>query len=85
MPAVAEPDVLGIPLVAIDFETANEQRASACAIGVSRVEGGRVVWTREVLIRPPELRFTPFTIAVHGIRPEHVAHAPEFPEVWAAL
>ncbi|MFM2045497.1 MAG: hypothetical protein RLY86_4073, partial [Pseudomonadota bacterium] len=48
-------------------------------------EGGRVVWTREVLIRPPELRFTPFTIAVHGIRPEHVAHAPEFPEVWAAL
>jgi len=72
-------------LVAIDFETANEQRASACAIGLSWVEGGRVVRTEEHLIRPPELRFTPFTIAVHGIRPEDVADAPEFPEVWARL
>lgn len=73
------------PLVAIDFETANEQRASACSIGLCRVEDGRIVWTAEHLIRPPELRFTPFTIAIHGIRPEDVADAPEFPDVWDAL
>jgi len=71
--------------VAIDFETANEQRASACAIGLSWAEDGRVVRTEEYLIRPPELRFTPFTIAVHGIRPEDVAHRPEFPDLWDRL
>lgn len=70
------------PIVAIDFETANERRDSACAIGLSRVEGGRVVRTQEFLIRPPEIRFTPFTVAIHGIRPDDVRNAPEFPEIW---
>ncbi|WP_119677433.1 exonuclease domain-containing protein [Indioceanicola profundi] len=78
-------DSASAPIVAIDFETANEQRNSACAIGLSWVEDGRVVRTEEFLIRPPELRFTPFTIAVHGIRPQDVAHEPEFPDVWARL
>ncbi|WP_162306070.1 exonuclease domain-containing protein [Oleisolibacter albus] len=72
-------------LVAIDFETANESRASACAIGLAWIENGRVVRTEEFLIRPPELRFTPFTIAVHGIHPDDVRDAPEFPEIWLRL
>ena len=71
--------------VAIDFETANETRTSACSIGVAWIEDGRVVATEEHLIRPRELRFSPFNTAVHGIRPEDVAGAPEFPEVWARI
>lgn len=71
--------------VAIDFETANETRTSACSIGVAWIEGGRVVATEEHLIRPREMRFNPFNTAVHGIRPEDVADAPEFPEVWARI
>ncbi|ALJ36217.1 exonuclease [Azospirillum brasilense] len=68
--------------VAIDFETANESRTSACSIGVAWIEDGRVVETEEHLIRPREMRFNPFNTAVHGLRAEDVAGAPEFPEVW---
>ncbi|MBP2300245.1 3'-5' exonuclease [Azospirillum picis] len=71
--------------VAIDFETANETRTSACSIGVAWIDDGRVTATEEHLIRPRDLRFNPFNSAIHGIRKEDVADAPEFPEVWAAL
>lgn len=71
--------------VAIDFETANEARTSACSIGVAWIENGRVTATEEHLIRPRELRFNSFNSAIHGIRAEDVTGAPEFPEVWAAL
>ncbi|MCO5730284.1 3'-5' exonuclease [Rhizobium sp. SSA_523] len=67
--------------IAIDFETANEQRASACSVGLAWIEDGRVVRVEERLIRPKEMRFSSFNIAVHGIRPEHVEDAGEFPEV----
>jgi DNA polymerase-3 subunit epsilon len=69
--------------IAIDFETATEARASACSVGLAFIEEGRVVRVEERLIRPPENRYSPFNIAVHGIRPEHTAHAPDFAEVIA--
>ncbi len=69
--------------IAIDFETATEQRASACSIGLAFIENGQVVRVEERLIRPPGNRFSPFNTAIHGIRPEHVAFAPEFPDVMA--
>ena len=72
-------------LVAIDFETANEQRASPCAIGLSYIEDGRVSETEAFLIRPPEMRFSRFNIAVHGITPEDVRDAPEWPELLEGL
>ncbi|WP_207460209.1 3'-5' exonuclease [Azospirillum sp. SYSU D00513] len=71
--------------VAIDFETANELRTSACSIGVAWIDRGRVVATEEHLIRPRELRFNPFNSKIHGIHADDVAEAPEFPEVWALL
>ena len=67
--------------IAIDFETANEQRGSACSVGLAWVEDGRVVRVEERLIRPKEMRFSGMNIAIHGIRPEHVENAPSFPEV----
>lgn len=67
--------------IAIDFETANEQRASACSVGLAWIENGRVVRVEERLIRPKAMRFSSFNIAIHGIRPEHVEDAGEFPEV----
>ncbi|RJQ53588.1 MAG: exonuclease [Actinobacteria bacterium] len=70
---------------AIDFETANERRDSACALGVVTVEGGEIVEERAMLIRPPELRFNRFNVCIHGIRPEHVAHEPEFDGLWQEL
>lgn len=67
--------------IAIDFETASEERGSACSVGLAWIEGGKVVRVEERLIRPKSMRFSPFNIAIHGIRPEHVEDAGEFPEV----
>jgi DNA polymerase-3 subunit epsilon len=67
--------------IAIDFETATEARASACSVGLAFIENGRVVRVEERLIRPPGNLFSPFNTAIHGIRPQDVAFAPEFPEV----
>lgn len=71
--------------VAIDFETANEQRASACSIGLAWIEDGRVTGVESHLIRPPEMRFAPVNVRIHGISPGMVQDAPEFPDVLAGL
>jgi DNA polymerase-3 subunit epsilon len=69
--------------VAIDFETADHGPDSACAVGVVRVEGLKVVRREVVLIRPPRPRVM-FT-AIHGITWEMVKTAPPFAEVWPHL
>ena len=66
--------------VALDFETANTDPDSACAIGLVRVEGGKIVDRLHRLIRPPAGDFV-FTY-LHGISPADVEDAPRFPEVW---
>ncbi len=65
---------------AIDFETANHSRDSACAVALVRVEGGTVVAKRHWLIRPPTREFV-FTY-VHGLAWHDVAGASPFAEVW---
>lgn len=69
---------------AIDFETANASRASACAVGIVRVEDGRIVAAEHRLIRPPQPDWgEPFTNTwVHGISWADVADAPPFGDVW---
>jgi DNA polymerase III subunit epsilon len=69
--------------VAIDFETADAGRDSACAVGMVRVEGDRIVRSEVRLIRPPRREFS-FTW-VHGITWAQVAGAPLFREVWSEL
>ena len=70
-------------VIAIDFETANERRDSACAVGLAWIDDGAVVRRESRLIRPPELRFSPGNIRVHGIVPADVRNQPTFPEVMA--
>ncbi|MCJ2034392.1 3'-5' exonuclease [Methylobacterium sp. J-068] len=70
-------------VIAIDFETANERRDSACAVGLAWIADGAVVRRESRLIRPPELRFAPGNIRVHGIVPADVRTRPEFPDVMA--
>lgn len=71
------------PFVAIDFETADYGRDSACAVGLVRVEDGRIVRQEARLIRPPRREFV-FTY-IHGITWEQVAEAPAFAGVWEEL
>lgn len=68
-------------IIAVDFETANEQRGSACSVGLAWIDGGNIARVEERLIRPREMRFSGFNIAIHGIHPEDVEDAPEFPDV----
>ena len=69
----------------IDFETANEKRNSACSIGITRVEGNRIVDEKYFLIKPPEMRFLPQNIWIHNIYPEDVKDAPAFDKIWPEI
>lgn len=73
----------GVTFAAIDSETANNSHASACAVGVVKVRGRKVLEEFYRLIRPPQQRFT-FTY-LHGISWEDVADEPNFRGVWTAL
>lgn len=71
------------PFVAIDFETATEAPDSACAVGLVRVERGRIARRAAFRIRPPRRTFT-FTW-LHGISWEDVRDAPPFGRLWPRL
>lgn len=70
---------------AIDFETANASRGSACAIGLVMVENGEIIARLSQLIRPDPLYFDPFNVAIHGISAADVRDAPTFSEFWPSL
>ncbi len=67
---------------AIDFETAREDRNSACAVGLSIVDDNEHTLQASWLIRPPDNRYDDFNIEIHGIRPADTADAPNFDQVW---
>ncbi len=72
-------------VIALDFETANPARSSPCSIGLAWIEDGAVARIEHHYIRPPGNRFASFNIAFHGIGPEHVADADEWPAVLERL
>lgn len=67
---------------AIDFETANRKRTSACSIGLAKVRDGKVVDTFYSLLRPVPEEFEFQNIAIHGITREMVWNAPTMLEIW---
>lgn len=71
--------------VAIDFETASSEAASACALGIAVIEGGTVSETRSWLIQPPANEYSWYCTRVHGITAEDTAQEPEFDEVWPQI
>lgn len=73
----------GYTFAAIDFETADYGRDSACAVAVVRVEDYVVVGRTYHLIRPPRKRFV-FSY-LHGIHWCDVEGAQTFPELWPSL
>ena len=72
---------------AIDFETANQDRGSACAVGLVKVRDGVITDRYTTLIRPPAGidHFSPRNTAVHGITPADVATAPTWRTVHARI
>ena len=63
--ADSRPQGRALTFVAIDFETADHGPDSACAVGLVRVSGNRIVKRKYYLIRPTRRSF--FFTPVHGI------------------
>ncbi|MEF3120497.1 exonuclease domain-containing protein [Kocuria flava] len=61
-----------LDFAAVDFETANRARESACAVGVTVVRNGQVQLSDSWLIQPPPPadRFDRVNTAIHGISRE---------------
>lgn len=75
-------DLTSLCFTAVDFEIANPQRGSLCAIGVAVVENGAIVKVWKQLVQPPELRVDKKNYAIHKISEADLETAPTFPEVW---
>lgn len=67
---------------AIDFETANSKRASACSIGMAKVREGVVVETFYELLAPVVGGFEYLNTTIHGITPEMVQGRPTVVDLW---
>jgi DNA polymerase III subunit epsilon len=74
-------------ITAIDFETASYQSSSAIAIGISRIEDGRIAETKSWLFRPPGsgIYIRKAWSDIHGITADHLIDKPGFPGVWPEI
>ena len=69
--------------VAIDFETADHGSDSACAIGMVRIDDGRITRRVRQFFRPPRdvMMFT----HIHGITMDHLWDKPSFGQAWPVI
>lgn len=70
---------------AIDFELANADYTSICAVGVVCVEKGEIIKEYYSLVRPPENKYMWQATRVHGIKAKDTENAPSFPEVYKEI
>lgn len=70
--------------IAIDVETANNERGSICQIGLAEFDGRGVTWEWSSLVNP-EQDFDDFNVGIHGIGSLDVRAAPTWPSILAAI
>ena len=70
--------------IAIDFETANPKRVSACALGYVRVRNCELIETNGYLIKPIG-GHAPFQSKIHLIKEEHTFDKPDFGELFPEI
>jgi len=71
--------------IAINFETANEKRSSACSLGLVVVKNSTIVDKRHWYIKPTPNYYHPFNSSLHGIEEIHTHDAPTFDVVYHEL
>ena len=71
--------------VAIDFETANNERTSVCSVGVVIVRNGEIVDSFYSLIQPEPNYYNYWCTQIHGITRNDTDEAPVFPQVWKQI
>ncbi|MFC1521155.1 3'-5' exonuclease [Elusimicrobiota bacterium] len=69
--------------VAFDFETADNNPDSACAIGLVSVSDNKIIKQEKFLIKPPRKAFV-FTY-IHGITWNDVCEKPTFKQLWPKI
>lgn len=67
---------------AIDFETANQDRSSVCAVGIVVVRNGEITDKFYSLIQPEPNYYSYFNTRVHGLSAADTDNALVFPKVW---
>jgi len=70
---------------AIDFETANSKRESACSIGIAVVEDFKIIEKFSKLIKPIPNYYEPRNIRIHKITRNMTENEPDFSEQWQDL
>jgi DNA polymerase-3 subunit epsilon len=70
--------------VAIDFETANPKRVSACALGYAKVANGEVTESNGYLIKPVGGHAV-FQTQIHGIDSSQTFDKPDFKELFPRI
>lgn len=70
--------------IALDFETANPRRDSACSVAIVVVRNNQIVDEFYSLINP-ETKFHKMNMSIHGIHEKDVADAPNFPAIWPII
>lgn len=68
--------------IALDFETANPQRVSACSVGGCVISNDQIVDRFSSFIKPPTDYFALSNVAIHHITPDMVADAPTFADLF---
>jgi DNA polymerase III subunit epsilon len=68
--------------IALDVETANEDYWSICQIGLAYFKNGEIVDTWESYVNP-EVEFSDFNIAIHGITEEMVKESIKLPKMYS--
>lgn len=69
--------------ISIDFETANKNRISACAIGLVFIKDFKIVYSKKYFIKPPDgEKFTSFHSNIHNIYEDDVEYSSNFKELW---
>ena len=70
---------------AIDFETAQPDRASICQVGLVRYEQGVITRELSLLVRPPQNSYWRRFTEIHGLSWEDTVNAPSFAGVWPQI
>lgn len=70
--------------VAIDIETGNPKRVSACALGIVKVSRGEIIESEGYLIKPVG-GHAPFQSKIHGIKEEHTFDRPDFQGIFPKI
>lgn len=68
---------------AIDFETSGPNEGDVCAIGMVKIEDGRLKDSFVSLVRPPS-RYVQYT-HVHGLTWNNLYDKPTFPQLWPKI